>query len=72
MYADTPSPSLWNPTDNLFGDRILNLELFDRQLYEWQSAWYHTRKEEYGVPLDTRHAWTKVGLSFLPLSLGSR
>ncbi|ORY78924.1 glutaminase GtaA [Leucosporidium creatinivorum] len=44
---------------NLFGDRILNLELFDRQLYEWQSAWYHTRKEEYGIPLDTRHKWTK-------------
>lgn len=46
--------------DNLFGDRLLNLGLFDRQLYEWQSAWYVVQKEKYGVPLDSRHAWTKT------------
>ncbi|KAM0751572.1 glutaminase GtaA [Meredithblackwellia eburnea MCA 4105] len=45
---------------NLFGDRVLNLELFDRQLYEWQSSWYWTQKQEYGVPLDSRHLWTKT------------
>lgn len=46
--------------DNLFGDRVLNLDLFDHQLYEWQSAWYTRKRERFGVPLDSRHLWTKV------------
>ncbi|KAM0789067.1 hypothetical protein ACM66B_003130 [Microbotryomycetes sp. NB124-2] len=44
---------------NLFGDRVLNLGLFDDKLYEWQTDWYRTRKNAYGVPLDSRHGWTK-------------
>jgi hypothetical protein len=49
--------------DNLFGDRLLNLDLFDKKLYEHQDAWYKSKTERYGVPLDSRHAWTKVHLS---------
>ncbi|KAK4046295.1 hypothetical protein OIV83_006169 [Microbotryomycetes sp. JL201] len=45
---------------NLFGDRVLNLGLFDDKLYEWQTDWYRTRKNAYGVPLDSRHEWTKT------------
>lgn len=46
--------------DNLFGDRVLNLGLFDDELYKAQTAWYVSHTEEYGVPLDSRHMWTKV------------
>lgn len=45
---------------NLFGDRVLNLGLFGDELYEMQSIWYGHQAREYGVPLDTRHRWTKV------------
>ncbi|SGY74530.1 BQ5605_C005g03368 [Microbotryum silenes-dioicae] len=44
---------------NLFGDRALNLGIFDRQLYEWQSKFYTTLLQPFGVPLDSRHLWTK-------------
>lgn len=49
--------------DNLFGDRLLNLKLFDRQLYKDQSAWYAGKAQKFGVPLDSRHLWTKVSQS---------
>ncbi|KAK4694522.1 hypothetical protein P7C70_g8718, partial [Phenoliferia sp. Uapishka_3] len=45
---------------NLFGDRVLNLGLFDQQLYEWQNDWYWNKRERFGVPLDSRHLWTKT------------
>ncbi|GAA5829765.1 hypothetical protein JCM11251_007872 [Rhodosporidiobolus azoricus] len=55
-YQDEQS---WGLLYNLFGDRLLNLNLFDHKLYKQQSEWYQTKAERYGVPLDSRHAWTK-------------
>ncbi|CEQ40566.1 SPOSA6832_02206, partial [Sporobolomyces salmonicolor] len=55
LCAVTP-PS--RPEHNLFGDRILALDLFPRQLYEQQSMWYRSKQEKYGVRLDSRHKWT--------------
>ena len=49
--------------DNLFGDRILSLDLFPKELYDHQSKWYKQKREKYGVPLDSRHLWAKVSLS---------
>ena len=44
---------------NLFGDRELGLNLVPQSVYDMQSAFYPTVEEEYGVPLDTRHDYTK-------------
>jgi len=44
---------------NLFGDRELGLELVPQSVYDMQSAFYPTVFNEYGVPLDTRHTYTK-------------
>ncbi|GAA5914563.1 hypothetical protein JCM6882_000420, partial [Rhodosporidiobolus microsporus] len=55
-YQDEGS---WGLLYNLFGDRFLNLNLFDPELYKQQSGWYKSKAERYGVPLDSRHAWTK-------------
>lgn len=60
-YQDNDS---WGLLYNLFGDRILNLKLFDDQLYEYQSEFYPSKLERYGVPLDSRHRWSKVNLFF--------
>ena len=48
---------------NLYGDRELNLGLVPQSVYDMQSAFYPTVELEYGVPLDTRHNYTKGKLS---------
>ncbi|KZP32941.1 DUF1793-domain-containing protein [Athelia psychrophila] len=51
--------SSWGLTYNMFGDKLLGLNLFPDSLYESQTAWYSTVMTPYGVPLDTRHTYTK-------------
>ncbi|KAF8213809.1 DUF1793-domain-containing protein [Mycena galopus ATCC 62051] len=55
-YNDDPS---WGLVYNLFPDVYLKLNLFPQSVYEEQTAWYKTVINEYGVPLDTRHTYTK-------------
>ncbi|KAK0558195.1 hypothetical protein OC844_005346 [Tilletia horrida] len=49
----------WGTLYNLFLDRLLNLNLVSRSVYEMQDAWYPQVAQKYGVPLDSRHTWTK-------------
>ena len=44
---------------NLFADAELNLGLVKQEIYTQQANFYSTVLNEYGVPLDTRHAYTK-------------
>ncbi|PYH47798.1 glutaminase GtaA [Aspergillus saccharolyticus JOP 1030-1] len=44
---------------NLYADRELGLNLVPQSVYEMQSAFYPTVQNTYGVPLDTRHTYTK-------------
>ena len=44
---------------NLWSDLELGLKLVPQSVYDMQSAFYPTVKNQYGVPLDTRHTWTK-------------
>lgn len=44
---------------NLFMDKELGLDLVPQSVYDMQSEFYPTVFDEYGVPLDTRHAYTK-------------
>jgi hypothetical protein len=44
---------------NLYADRLLSLGLVPQSVYDMQSAFYPTVALPYGVPLDTRHTWTK-------------
>ena len=45
---------------NLYADRLLGFDFVDRSVYDMQSAFYPTVAREFGVPLDTRHNWTKT------------
>ncbi|KAJ7761626.1 hypothetical protein DFH07DRAFT_815613 [Mycena maculata] len=49
----------WGLSYNLFGDVLLGFNLFPASVYEEQTAWYKTVFNQYGVPLDTRHTYTK-------------
>jgi hypothetical protein len=44
---------------NLFNDAELGLGLVPQSVYDMQSAYYPTVQLQYGVPLDTRHNYTK-------------
>jgi len=44
---------------NLYGDRLLSLDLAPQSVYDMQSNFYATVAEQYGVPLDSRHDYTK-------------
>lgn len=45
---------------NLYSDRELGLQLVPQSVYDMQSAFYPTVADTYGVPLDTRHTYTKA------------
>lgn len=49
----------WGLTYNLYGDKLLKLNLFPQSLYQQQTAWYKGVAQPFGIPLDTRHTYTK-------------
>ncbi|KAK7060516.1 hypothetical protein VNI00_001281 [Paramarasmius palmivorus] len=55
-YGDNNS---WGLSYNLLADKLLKLNLFPASVYQMQTAWYKTVTEPFGVPLDTRHTYTK-------------
>lgn len=44
---------------NLWADRELGTHLVPQWVYNMQSDFYPTVEHRYGVPLDTRHTYTK-------------
>jgi hypothetical protein len=44
---------------NLYGDALLDLGLVPQKIYDMQSAFYPTVAAGFGIPLDTRHGYTK-------------
>jgi hypothetical protein len=44
---------------NIWADKELGLGLVPQSVYDMQSAFYPTQQQKYGVPLDTRHNYTK-------------
>lgn len=44
---------------NIYSDKELGLELIPQSVFDIQSAFYPTVANTYGVPLDTRHNYTK-------------
>ena len=45
---------------NLYADKLLGLGLVPQSVYDMQSDFYPTVFNEYGVPLDTRHSYTRI------------
>ncbi|KAF2633090.1 glutaminase GtaA [Macroventuria anomochaeta] len=53
-YGNT---STWGLLYNLYNDKLLNTNLVPQSVYNIQSGFYPTVKENYGVPLDTRNRY---------------
>ena len=45
---------------NTYPDVLLDLNLIPQSLYDMQSSWYPTVSQIFGVPLDSRHSYSKT------------
>ena len=41
-------------------------------IYKIQSEWYHTVRQRYGLPLDSRHLYTKSDWEFFAAAVASK
>lgn len=57
---------------NLYADKELALNFVPQGIYDMQSTFYPTVMSTYGVPLDTRHDYTKNDWEFFSAAISSQ
>ncbi|CAL1700859.1 unnamed protein product [Somion occarium] len=55
-YGDDAS---WGLAYNLYTDKLLGTNIFPSSVFDMQTTWYGSVANNFGVPLDTRHTYTK-------------
>ncbi|RFU31804.1 hypothetical protein B7463_g4530, partial [Scytalidium lignicola] len=72
-------PPLDKPGDSIVADGQQPLmpvkprtKFIDEKIYKIQNDWYHSVRQKYGLPLDSRHLYTKLDWEFFAVAVASQ